>query len=66
MALGQSSNPLESADGTAATVAPKGNDGTAVLVLDQESRDTLLRIEKHLETISTLLQLMNGGGVTGG
>lgn len=63
MALGQGARPLEGKDPTKVTVAGNGNAGTVVYVMDPEATARLERIDRNMEKIATLLQLVLGGGV---
>lgn len=63
MSHGMDATPIEASDDTLATVKPAGNSGSVIYVLDPVANSRLESIDRNLETIATLLQLLIGGGV---
>lgn len=62
MAHGENSLPLEEIKARPVQVDQTADTSPALLVIDVELRESLLAMEKHLETIATLLAMVCGGG----
>jgi hypothetical protein len=58
MSQGQAERPIESTDGTKATLVSTGDGRTVLLVLDPETREELTRIRVGMERVVELLELL--------
>lgn len=57
MSHGMDPRPIESIDGTNATVTPQGRGDTVIYVMDPEVKEHLGRIRELLEELLTLKKL---------